>query len=63
MTNQPDKNSGSNTSGDSTVQQGKGVEIEKKKSYEKDETQQEFIEEANNNTEVANEDPRSTGTL
>ncbi len=45
------------TTGDSEVQQGIGVEKNDVKDYEKSDDQQEYIEEANNNTALANEDP------
>ncbi|HEX8357877.1 MAG TPA: hypothetical protein VF610_10710 [Segetibacter sp.] len=46
--------SNSKTTGDSQVQDGKGVETNHEKSYEKSDEQQEYVEDANNNTKVAN---------
>ena len=46
-------NENSKISGDSEVQDGKGVEKQEKKTYDKSEEQQEFINNSNNNTKVA----------
>ncbi len=54
--------SNSKTTGDSEVQDGKGVvEHEVEMPYEKGDDQQEYIEQANDNTEVANESPVQNG--
>lgn len=50
------------TTGDSEVQAGVGVvDHEVERPYEKGDDQQEYIEQANNNTEVANESPVKDG--
>lgn len=52
----------SKTTGDSEVQDGRGVvDHEVEPPYEKAEDQQEYIEQANNNTDVANESPVQDG--
>ncbi len=53
--------SDSTTTPDSEVQEGAGVTTHEKKSYDKGDDQQEYIEEANNNTKVANSDPVKNG--
>lgn len=54
--------SNSKTTRDSEVQDGKGVvEHEVEMPYEKGDDQQEYIEQANDNTEVANESPVQNG--
>jgi hypothetical protein len=61
-TSSSDGKSNSKTTGDSQVQDGKGVvEHEVERPYEKGDDQQEYIEQANNNTEVANESPVQNG--
>ena len=61
-TSSTDGKSSSKTTGDSQVQDGKGVvDHEVEQPYEKGEDQQEYIEQANNNTEVANESPVQNG--
>ena len=61
-TSSTDGKSNSKTTGDSEVQDGEGVvEHEEKRPYEKADDQQEYIEEANNNTKVANESPVQNG--
>jgi hypothetical protein len=50
------------TTGDSQQQDGAGVAVhEEEKTYEKSDEQQEYIEDANNNTAVANESPVQDG--
>lgn len=57
-TSSTDGKNNSKTTGDSQVQNGEGVvDHEVKRPYEKGNDQQEYIEQANNNTEVANETP------
>lgn len=53
--------SNSKTTGESEVQDGKGVADHVEKPYEKADDQQEYIEQANDNTEVANESPVQNG--
>lgn len=61
-TSSTDGKSNTKTSGDSEVQEGKGVvDHEVERPYEKGDDQQEYIEQANNNTEVANESPVKNG--
>ena len=61
-TSSTDGKSSSKTSGDSEVQSGEGVvDHEVERPYEKGDDQQEYIEQANNNTEVANESPVKNG--
>lgn len=61
-TSSTDGKSDSRTTGDSQVQKGEGVvDHEVKMPYDKGEDQQEYIEEANENTEVANESPVQNG--
>lgn len=61
-TSSTDGKSNSKTTGDSQVQDGQGVvDHEVERPYEKGEDQQEYIEQANNNTEVANESPVQNG--
>ncbi|MCW3111272.1 MAG: hypothetical protein JWQ09_5778, partial [Segetibacter sp.] len=58
-----DSKDNSKTTGDSQVQDGKGVvrPEEQEKPYGKSEEQQEYIDQANNNTELANESPVQNG--
>ncbi len=61
-TSSTDGKNSSKTTGDSEVQDGKGVvDHEVERPYEKGDDQQEYIEQANNNTEVANESPVQNG--
>jgi hypothetical protein len=61
-TSSTDGKSNSKTTGDSQVQDGQGVEEhEVERPYEKGDDQQEYIEQANNNTETANESPVQNG--
>jgi hypothetical protein len=62
-TSSTDSKENSKTTGDSQVQDGQGVERpeEQKKSYEKSEEQQEYLEDANNNTAVGNKSPVQNG--
>lgn len=62
-TSSTDSKGNNKTTGDSEVQDGKGVERpeEKKKAYEKSEEQQEYLEGANNNTASGNESPVQNG--
>ena len=61
-TSSTDGKSSSKTTGDSEVQDGQGViDHEVERPYEKGDDQQEYIEQANNNTEVANESPVQNG--
>ncbi len=61
-TSSTDGKSNSKTTGDSQVQDGEGVvEHEIERPYEKSDDQQEYIEQANNNTEAANESPVQNG--
>jgi hypothetical protein len=59
-TSSTDSKENSKTTGDSQVQDGEGVERpeQQKKAYEKSDEQQEYLQEANNNTAVANENPK-----
>lgn len=56
-TSSTDSKQNSKTTGDSQVQDGTGVVMpeEQKKGYEKSDEQQEYIEQANNNTASGNE--------
>ncbi|MCW3106872.1 MAG: hypothetical protein JWQ09_1378 [Segetibacter sp.] len=58
-----DSKDNSKTTGDSEVQDGEGVvrPEAQEKPYEKSEEQQEYIDQANNNTESANESPVQNG--
>jgi len=58
-TSSTDSKNNSKTTGDSQVQDGTGVERpeEQEKAYEKSDEQQEYIEQANNNTASGNESP------
>lgn len=51
------------TTGDSQVQEGAGVirRAEQEKAYEKSEENQEYIQQANNNTETSNASPVQDG--
>lgn len=62
-TSSTDSKDNSKTTGDSQVQDGSGVERpeEQEKAYEKSEEQQEYIDQANNNTATGNEDPVKNG--
>ncbi len=61
-TSSTDGKSNSKTTGDSQVQDGEGiVDHEVERPYEKGDDQQEYIEQANNNTEAANESPVKNG--
>ena len=61
-TSSSDGSDSSKTTGDSEVQDGTGVDVhEEEKNYEKGDDQQEYIEQANNNTEVANKSPVQDG--
>ncbi|MEJ7685200.1 MAG: hypothetical protein WKG06_46610 [Segetibacter sp.] len=61
-TSSTDGKSNSKTTGDSEVQDGTGVvDHEAERPYEKGDDQQEYIEQANNNTEAANESPVKNG--
>ena len=61
-TSSTDGKSSTKTTGDSEVQAGEGVvDHEVERPYEKGDDQQEYIEQANNNTEVANESPVQNG--
>lgn len=61
-TSSTDSKSNSKTTGDSQVQDGQGVvDHEVERPYEKGDDQQEYIEQANNNTAVANESPVKNG--
>ncbi|HEX8278134.1 MAG TPA: hypothetical protein VF540_05540 [Segetibacter sp.] len=60
-TSSTDSKSNSKTTGDSQVQDGIGVENQEEKSYEKSDEQQEYLEQANNNTAAANESPVQDG--
>lgn len=61
-TSSTDGKSNSKTTGDSQVQDGSGVvDHEVERPYEKGDDQQEYIEQANNNTEAANESPVQNG--
>lgn len=56
-TSSTDSKNNSKTTADSSVQDGEGVETHDVKSYEKSDEQQEYLQDANNNTEVANKNP------
>lgn len=62
-TSSTDSNDNSKTTGDSQVQDGSGVvrPEEQEKAYEKSDEQQEYIEQANNNTASGNESPVQNG--
>jgi hypothetical protein len=62
-TSSTDSKNNSKTTGDSQVQDGTGVERpeEPEKAYEKSDEQQEYIQQANNNTESGNESPVQDG--
>lgn len=61
-TSSTDGRSSGKTTGESQVQDGSGVvDHEIERPYEKGDDQQEYIEQANNNTEVANESPVKNG--
>ena len=62
-TSSTDSKENSKTTGDSQVQDGEGVvrPEEQKKSYEKSEEQQEYLQDANNNTASGNESPVQNG--
>ena len=62
-TSSTDSKDNSKTTGDSQVQDGSGVirPEEQEKSYEKSDEQQEYIEQANNNTASGNESPVQNG--
>lgn len=61
-TSSTDGKSNSKTTGESQVQDGQGVvDHEVERPYEKGDDQQEYIEQANNNTEAANESPVQNG--
>jgi hypothetical protein len=61
-TSSTDGKSNSKTTGESQVQDGQGVvDHEVERPYEKGDDQQEYIEQANNNTETANESPVQNG--
>lgn len=61
-TSSTDSKNNSKTTGDSQAQDGTGVvEHEEQKPYDKGDDQQEYIEQANNNTAVGNESPVQNG--
>ena len=60
-TSSTDSKENPKTTGDSQVQDGKNIEINNKKSYEKSDEQQEYVNDINNNTELSNEDPVQDG--
>jgi hypothetical protein len=62
-TSSTDSKNNSKRAGDSQVQDGSGVvrPEEQEKAYEKSDEQQEYIDQANNNTEAANEPPVKDG--
>jgi hypothetical protein len=62
-TSSTDSKSNSKTTGDSQVQDGEGVirPEEQKKAYEKSDEQQEYLQDANNNTAAGNESPVQNG--
>ena len=62
-TSSTDSKENSKTTGDSQVQDGTGVERpeQQEKAYEKSDEQQEYIEQANNNTASGNESPVQNG--
>jgi hypothetical protein len=62
-TSSTDSKENSKTTGDSQVQDGEGIERpeEQKKAYEKSEEQQEYLQDANNNTASGNESPVQNG--
>lgn len=61
-TSSTDGKSNSKTTGESQVQDGQGVvDHDVERPYEKGDDQQEYIEQANNNTATANESPVQNG--
>ncbi len=62
-TSSTDSKENSKTTGDSQVQDGQGVvrPEEQKKAYEKSEEQQEYLQDANDNTALSNENPVQNG--
>jgi len=62
-TSSTDSKNNSKTTGDSQVQDGTGVvrPEEQEKAYEKSDEQQEYLENANNNTASGNESPVQNG--
>lgn len=62
-TSSTDSKSNSKTTGDSSVQDGSGVVLqeEKEKAYEKSDEAQEYIEDVNIKTKIANESPVQGG--
>jgi hypothetical protein len=62
-TSSTDSKKNSKTTGDSEVQDGEGVARpeQQKKSYEKSDEQQEYLQDANNNTASGNESPVQNG--
>jgi hypothetical protein len=60
-TSSTDGRSSGKTTGDSQVQEGIGVENQEQKPYEKSDEQQEYIDQANSNTEAGNENPVQDG--
>lgn len=62
-TSSTDSKQNSKTTGDSQVQDGEGVERpeSQEKSYEKSDEQQEYLQDANNNTAAGNESPVKNG--
>jgi molybdopterin converting factor small subunit len=62
-TSSTDSKQNPKTTGDSQVQDGEGVERPEaqEKSYEKSDEQQEYIQDANNNTAAGNESPVKDG--
>ncbi|MGI8634493.1 MAG: hypothetical protein ACR2KZ_03720 [Segetibacter sp.] len=62
-TSSTDSKENSKTTDDSQVQDGQGVirPEEQKKAYEKSEEQQEYLQDANNNTALSNESPVQDG--
>ena len=62
-TSSTDSKDNSKTTGDSQVQDGSDVvrPEEQEKSYEKSDEQQEYLEQANNNTAAGNESPVKDG--
>lgn len=60
-TSSTDSVANSKTTGDSQEQNGIGVGNHTEKSYEKSEEAEEYIDDANQNTAVANDDPVQDG--
>ncbi|MCW3078806.1 hypothetical protein [Segetibacter sp.] len=62
-TSSTDSKANDKTTGDSQVQDGQGVDRpeQQKKAYEKSDEQQEYLEDANNNTASGNESPVQNG--